>query len=514
MNIDEFLDRAEESSSSNTQNKVSSPKQYSQESTSNYSSWGDQVQHLTSQINEAIADDDYNTALAKYMELKELPTKIVETDLKIQEHLQEELNSAHAKLTHHMEAQQKKHEETSNEIKQLVALAYEELANGNEVTASNLYGKACGTFNQLPKEFRERNSRAHYDILKLYFSIKEFHDKHLYEEQQHFVDSFNASYKKALGALQSKEYDAVVQIHDVLHDKVLTLPNEEVRLKAELLDRLVGLKNRVAYETHQTGHNIPHEVKVQQVPQQTTQNNRDFSEDASKQMKLAMNKSAENLQKAIDSQFSKEFEDALRAKAAEQEKSEVKTSSSKQDVPKSPQVAQSTTDEPSRESESSQSNSNKSLIDEIEADFDNPLEEEQTTSPKAQSSGLASLAKTDPSMVPELEGLSEQTNQDDFQKKLENTSPLKKINEAFAEPKSTYQKPQTPHPGGKVPTEEVAPAVKKHRDAKAYPSSPLGRLKSAVMDNDDVELTDSELGELESRAKEIRNKLRTLHKSL
>jgi hypothetical protein len=214
--------------------------------------WDGAVDDLVLAISKSIAQGNYSDALDTYMQLKELPSVIIETDMKTQDRLKEEILKAHEKILAHMKEQEKKHSSASEKIKQLIVLALEELGEGRDEVASGLYVKACQFYSQLPSEFKERNVKLHYDLLKIYFKIKEYHDYKEHQMHQTFLQTFNEEYQSALSLLQSDIKQAKV-LHDELHEKVLLLPNEEVQLKSKLLERLVQLRTQISYQEHKIG---------------------------------------------------------------------------------------------------------------------------------------------------------------------------------------------------------------------------------------------------------------------
>jgi hypothetical protein len=267
MNIDDFLDNvsgeaysqpetakqasssSQKSSRSQVSAEVVSDETFSTVVSFSQYGWDGAVTDVVNRISQSIANDDYSAALDLYMQLKELPSIIVESDMRTQEKLKEEILKAHERILSHMKEQEKKHSSSSEKIKQLILLAFEELSEGREEVASGLYVKACQLYGQLPTEFKERNVKLHYDLLKVYFKIKEHHDYKEHEMHQNFLKTFNEEYQHAIDILQSDVLGSK-QIHDILHDKVAILPNEEVQLKSKLLERLVRLRTQISYQEH------------------------------------------------------------------------------------------------------------------------------------------------------------------------------------------------------------------------------------------------------------------------
>jgi hypothetical protein len=263
MNIDDFLDSVE-GNSSTSQSTSQTPVVVRDDTPNNSQSavdpitskltfaqygWDGAVTDVSTRISQCIASGNYSTALDFYMQLKELPSLIVEADMRTQERLKEEILKAHEQILSHMKEQETKHTSSSEKIKQLILLSFEELTQGREEVASGLYVKACQLYGQLPTEFKERNVKLHYDLLKVYFKIKEFHDIHEHQVHEQFLRTFNAEYQRALDVMQ-QDLGASKEIQQVLHDKVLLLPNEEVQLKSKLLERLVRLRTQISYQEH------------------------------------------------------------------------------------------------------------------------------------------------------------------------------------------------------------------------------------------------------------------------
>ena len=160
--------------------------------------WDDKVNALVAVINASIAHDNYDMAIQRYLELKELPSKIIESDLQTQATLKEELRVVNDKLTSHMQEIEAKHSEQTSQLKTLISMALSELHSGKSSVASNLYLKSCNLYNKLPPEFKARNVKLHYDLLKLYYAIKEAHDANENANQSNFFQTFAHRYNESL----------------------------------------------------------------------------------------------------------------------------------------------------------------------------------------------------------------------------------------------------------------------------------------------------------------------------
>ncbi|MFT4313046.1 MAG: hypothetical protein ACMXYA_01440 [Candidatus Woesearchaeota archaeon] len=213
-------------------------------------SWTNTVSELSQNISTNLAEKKYGDALTSYAHLKELISKVVESNMDLHATFYEALQKAQEQMESTLHAMDFESTKTVEYIEQLLHLTKAEIDKHDLSTATKLYEKIVKLYHKIPVEFAEKRSQIQDDILKIYLFLKEKRKPEMRQKYNGLLEEFEKLYPQCVESLKQgnveKTQGYIKQIEEIYY----SLPPGYPLLKTTIISKIATMKNQLAYVQH------------------------------------------------------------------------------------------------------------------------------------------------------------------------------------------------------------------------------------------------------------------------